>query len=222
MTPYLFNIIKSNYKSWIKRLMVNSYNELPSEYQEVKYLETDGRCYIDTNLILNQTVKLDVKFRTPETIATNVSTTLFYSGSGSNLFGYAITSSAASGKYRAFYKTSYTSTAPLEALTDYILKFDKEKFYLDNVLTYTFSKTTFTLSYSLPLFAQYYNAKSPINYAGSGTRIYYCNIYKNNKIERKFVPCYRKSDNEAGFYDLVYNEFYTNNGSGEFSVGDDV
>ena len=35
-------------------------------------------------------------------------------------------------------------------------------------------------------------------------------------------PCYRKADNEPGFYDVVNRQFYTNQGSGTFGVGPDV
>jgi len=36
------------------------------------------------------------------------------------------------------------------------------------------------------------------------------------------VPCYRKSDNKPGMYDKVHNTFYTNVGTGDFTVGPDV
>lgn len=57
----------------------------------------------------------------------------------------------------------------------------------------------------------------------------YINLYFISlKISRngvKFVnlvPCYRKSDNVAGMYDIINNVFYTNAGSGSFEVGPDV
>lgn len=39
---------------------------------------------------------------------------------------------------------------------------------------------------------------------------------------RNFVPCYRISDGEIGLYDTVEGGFYTNQGSGSFSKGPDV
>ena len=36
------------------------------------------------------------------------------------------------------------------------------------------------------------------------------------------IPCYRKSDNEPGMYDIINNEFYTNAGTGTFDIGNDV
>lgn len=36
------------------------------------------------------------------------------------------------------------------------------------------------------------------------------------------IPCYRKSDLEPGFYDVINNIFYTNVGTGTFGVGPDA
>lgn len=36
------------------------------------------------------------------------------------------------------------------------------------------------------------------------------------------IPCYRKSDNEVGMYDLINNVFYINQGSGQFTYGSEV
>ena len=38
----------------------------------------------------------------------------------------------------------------------------------------------------------------------------------------ELIPCYRKSDNVIGLYDMVGGTFYVNNGTGTFTKGDDV
>ena len=43
-----------------------------------------------------------------------------------------------------------------------------------------------------------------------------------NPFIRDFVPVYRKSDNEIGMLDVVNNTFYTNEGAGSFTKGNDV
>ena len=61
-------------------------------------------------------------------------------------------------------------------------------------------------------------------------RLYACNIYKLkdtfevNPYELLFkaVPCYRRADNEIGFYELVSGTFLTNAGTGTFSKGPDI
>ena len=57
---------------------------------------------------------------------------------------------------------------------------------------------------------------------GCEARIYYCQIYNNNNILRDYAPCYRKSDNKPGMYDLVNNVFYTNSGTGQFLIGNEI
>lgn len=48
------------------------------------------------------------------------------------------------------------------------------------------------------------------NYKLNG-RIYYLTISDSNgNIKYNYVPCYRKSDNEAGFYETVNGVFYPN------------
>ena len=37
---------------------------------------------------------------------------------------------------------------------------------------------------------------------------------QNNKILHYYVPCYRKSDNEVGLYDIITNTFLVKSGSG--------
>lgn len=55
----------------------------------------------------------------------------------------------------------------------------------------------------------------------SGKIKYY--IQKRNGEEIvHLIPCYRKSDNEIGMYDTVTQTFYTNQGSGTFTKGNDV
>ena len=38
----------------------------------------------------------------------------------------------------------------------------------------------------------------------------------------KFIPCYRKSDNEVGLYEVYHSVFYTNQGTGDLGKGPDV
>ena len=55
-------------------------------------------------------------------------------------------------------------------------------------------------------------------------RIYYIKFLTPDEstVLGEYIPCYRKSDNEPGMFDLVTNTFFTNAGTGEFTVGADV
>lgn len=66
-----------------------------------------------------------------------------------------------------------------------------------------------------------YNSGGSANYKFRG-RIYNLKIYDNNLLISEYVPCYRKSDDEIGLYDIVNGVFYTNKGTGTFNTGNDV
>lgn len=44
----------------------------------------------------------------------------------------------------------------------------------------------------------------------------------SNNVVHDYVPCYRKSDNEIGVYDIVTDTFHTNSGTGTLVKGNDV
>lgn len=53
--------------------------------------------------------------------------------------------------------------------------------------------------------------------------LYYCKIYNPaGELVGDFVPCYRKSDNVPGLWDKVGKRFYTNIGTGAFTLGANV
>lgn len=47
-------------------------------------------------------------------------------------------------------------------------------------------------------------------------------IYDDIELVRNYIPCYRKSDNVVGMYDLVEDKFHTNSGTGDFVAGPEV
>lgn len=50
---------------------------------------------------------------------------------------------------------------------------------------------------------------------------YFFKIFDNGKLIRNYVPCYRKSDNKAGFYDTVNHTFNPSIGTQDFIAGND-
>lgn len=92
--------------------------------------------------------------------------------------------------------------------------------YYDGKLIVTHAQETFTCPGTLELFASH-NAGTN-GYLPSKIKIYRCTIYDNGKLTRDYVPCYRKSDNVIGLYDIVTGTFYTNAGTGTFLKGANV
>ena len=56
----------------------------------------------------------------------------------------------------------------------------------------------------------------------SKIRLYKFIIRRGNNISREFIPVYRIKNNQPGLYDLVNNEFYTNQGTGDFESGETI
>lgn len=50
------------------------------------------------------------------------------------------------------------------------------------------------------------------------SKIKYCKIWDNGTLVRDMVSCKRDSDGELGMYDKVNNVFYTNLGTGKFTM----
>ena len=89
---------------------------------------------------------------------------------------------------------------------------------------YLGNQTIFSRNNSTALSTGYNIYLFGLNYTGTMSatgkfRIYNYKLTKNNSLVRNFVPCYRKSDNVIGMYDIINKTFYTNAGSGTFTKG---
>lgn len=194
------------------------YEFIPKEYMEVKCVITDGRSYIDSNYVFTGDTSIDITFGTPPT-ELDTNQTLFYSGgTGATPIGFIMCSTNNKYRFRYAYRSVYNGAFALDTNTKYKLKALKNKIYINDKLVRSFTKSTFTTPYTMPFFAQYIGNTSPVAIPKSGTKIYYIKIYDDDDVlVRDMIPCYRKSDNEIGFFDRVNKVFYTNLGAGDFT-----
>lgn len=51
---------------------------------------------------------------------------------------------------------------------------------------------------------------------------YNAKISQGSEVVREYIPCYRKSDNIVGLYEIYTGEFLINLGSGEFEIGNEI
>lgn len=203
---------------------------LPNEYQEVEYIESTGTQCIDTGIPLNQYRKCEMEFS-----PTSIGTTQIIDGGYTNTLeqddtrnylridsdgmlnlqyarsntSYKLSSVviASNTKYAISYKmlasscsltvngTEYSNLIGVTLITNGNNVFLFGESFKDNNLTQTYEASAFIKLYT----AKYYDS--------------------NGILIRNFIPCYRKSDNEIGLYDLVNNQFYTNAGTGVFTMG---
>lgn len=197
-------ITTRNIPTYIKYLIAKRHGgKLPSEYQEVEYLESTGIQYIDTNYISNINTKAYTEFYV-DTIPCG----LYSSDSGSSLSTNFSSYLSGNGKWRF---GSGSATVPISINSLYSSVQDKTGITINenNFYNYDTSINDFTSTKTITLFRT--------NTVGFKGKIYKFKLYDENKIVRNFVPCYRKSDNKPGMYDTINNVFYVNQGTGEFS-----
>lgn len=195
------------------------YNEeepiLPSGYQEVDYIESSGTQYIDTGMKLNQDSGVELKVSN----ITYGSTKLFGSRSSATSNNYSILTTA-SGMVLDFQNYNNNRLSASGLVDPIYLSMNNQKLEANssskNIGTYT--------NFTTPGNAYIFNGAGsfPAGYTNAKARLYYCRLYDNGTLVRNFIPCYRKSDNVVGLYDIVNNQFYTNAGTGTFTYGNEI
>lgn len=198
--------------------MINFSSRLPSAYQEVEYIQSTGTQYIDTGLTATGQnfkyfcLEIDQAIITGTHVSVSGSghtPPFFYIGTvGGTIYygnGSADTSAEATYDYtrRTFVVDARTGMVSVSGLV---------------TISTTFESSVNASPKNLYLFG-YNNGSIAVMHS---SKMYGCKIYYDGNLVRDFVPCYRKTDNVAGMYDLVNRVFYTNAGTGSFTVGANV
>lgn len=187
---------------------------LPSAYQEVEWIGSSGSQYIDTGWFPTWTCEVETRF-------------FLKAGSWNGIFwidSWWLYRSCEIFRDRVFVYGSQTArpTSDVRYLlddTDYVIKFDDYKVYVNGTLDYTFTSQSFTSSYQAAVFAK--RRYSSIE-SYSSINLYYMKLWNNWVLERDFVPCYRIADGVIWMYDVVNGVFYTNQWSWTFTKWSDV
>ena len=199
------------------------YSRLPEGYQEVEYLESDGHDqYIDPfgAMINPYAYEFELTYINLPTKAgsvcgwANASTTQIYIGR--LLY-------ASSSKYDYYFQSAGGQMAGNVSAGEkatVIINNDNNQVVENDVVIGTLTGST---GQSRPiLFA---TALLQYGQNNSSTARIFSFSAKNKQsgiVEKNYVPCYRTSDDVAGFYDLANNTFVQNDGYGSFTVGADV
>ena len=194
---------------------------LPSEYQEVKYLESTGAQYIDSGISLN-----DKDFA----ISCDFEQTQYFSSTEQALFSIW-TSQYNYWNCFIYAKSIRVYTAAHHVISDAITTGERRKVtvernssswklnYKNQSIQWSYTPTSINPT-TLKIFTR---GDTPSQYSSNTHIKMYALIIKiEGNEEANFIPCYRKSDRKPGMYDLVTKTFFTNAGTGEFIVGADV
>ena len=194
---------------------------IPSEYEELEYIESSGTQYIDTGRAGDNNTKVYAEYYYPS--SSDVS------GSG-RIFGsrYAVTSRAFTagtmtgttdtrmlfGGFDGQAVKTNASETPLQ--TWFAVEVSVNGFFVDGVqVGDAWTAETFTTPENLKLFGFENNGSM-------GYGIGRCRRYKrwdNTVLTQDLIPARRRSDSEVGMYDLVSGTFLTNAGTGDFTAG---
>lgn len=194
---------------------------LPDEYQQVEYIESTGRQYIDTEVATTSGYRVKT--------CINISNWYWYGADASSYFA-GFLSRGIYRDYTVFYQskpmvgmnTDVQSTVTCSLNTWYDVDASTISgngyFILNNDLIVTSTNTVKHEKFNIWLLGvNYYNTGKFWNCLA---KIKITEIYNSDNIlERYFIPCYRKSDNMIGMYDTVTQKFFTNQGEGDFLKG---
>lgn len=186
--------------------------DLPAEYTRVEYIQSNGAQYIDTGIKPNQNTRIDAEVETTDT-----GIPYFFWGARTSSETVNFCLLRVGSGVRADYgesklKVMDTPSAGKVAISQ-----------IKNVCTYgsttaTNTASTFASQYPLYLFAA--NTGGTAGYFGRH-KLYSCKIYDDGALVRNFIPV-RNSSGALGLYDTVNGAFYTNEGTGAFTAGNDI
>ena len=195
---------------------------LPKEYVEVDYLQSTNGAHIATGVSGgNDNLKIQLKFS--NTGSTNYGAIFGnYSAEAANCTRLIFSNSSTSFLSHINTKASGGGVSNINiTLGDiHVVEMVQGETSFDGISnTKVLTKGTDNTN-EISLFSSNINASAPTTYQ---TKIYYFKIYDNNVLIRDYVPCYRKADSVAGFYDLVNNTFTSAyNNSGSFIYGTEI
>lgn len=217
---YMSNVIYEN-KAWTAQEVANYYNQtkgdyqnvLPSTYQEVEYIQSDGNQYINTWVKANSTISTEIVMQ-PNMSYVSEYAIFWDAWSADALFLMEY-----SWKYRLHNWGNYWDFATVT----------------DTKTTITTNNTWITIngtSYTLNAGSSYSNNNIWLFYTWDDTswnrtkrgrfKLFSFKIWSSWTLTRDFIPCYRISDGVIWLYDLVNDVFYTNQWTGTFTKWPDV
>ena len=183
----------------------------PSPYTLMNYLEvTSSGAYIDTGVANSATAYFEIDFQYTGT-PTNNDGVFGAMGSGIEFVvnSYGGVSYANTGGSRAV----FTATN----LDRHVIKADNSGILIDDVSSGASVDWSRATGYNYFLFA--FNYLNNQKYYTGHAKIYSAKLWNGDTLVRDFIPAIRNEDDEIGMYDRVNDVFYTNNGTGTFTIG---
>lgn len=190
---------------------------LPSGYTQVEYIQSTGTQYINTGFNPKYNTRILME-----------ASGLVTGSTGQWLFGARNGTNSTTANQFCLYRTpnqtfraDYFGTNTTLSLTDASGRTVYERnANVVNCHGLTVVNTAVTSgTVSIPLYILTLNNNGTAHANGAQVKLYSCKIYDGVTLVRDFVPC-TNSSGTVGLYDLAGGSFYTNAGTGSFTVGD--
>lgn len=217
------NIFRRGVTIWHTHSNLGNYNvnnQSISDYLFVNYIETTGTQFLNTNIIGGVNIQVETQI---EVTVTNQDIPVFglWSNYNDGSYGnqYHLTPYNNKWYFGSNGQESNGGTYNNTIGTQYHIIFN------DNNGNIKINNSTIIPPFQ---FVGWLDRKIAISRRGSNDnnrygrfKYFYFKIYDKelNTYLRSYRPCVRLSDNKAGFYDEVSGNFYTNNGTGDFTYG---
>ena len=178
---------------------------LPSGYKRLEYIKSSGTQYIDSGILPTQNTRIDLRVSTSQTGSHTIAgADVSWTGNGFSI-----------GVGFAHYGTETANISEMNDGNVHEISLNKNVLSVDGKVKYTFSSQTFSVAYSLALFA---NNRSGSKGELTEATWYPCKIYDNDVLTRDFIPC-ETDVGAVGLWDDVNGVFYGNAGTGTFTAG---
>ena len=203
------------FMSSLKKIIMMAYQQsdqpsLPKEYAPLEYLKATGTQWINLGKLgYDNRLSVDVHME-PTTTTTCV---LFGCGINNNVNGFSIVITNHSSSNHRFDGQKLTMNVYVNKRTIYTL--DKNGIEFDNRF-YAWNSAPYYFETEGDVYLMGYNSSN--NYTSKGL-LYKCEIFKNDILVQNLIPALRIADSKPGMYDLVSGQFFTNQGTGEFTYG---
>ena len=180
---------------WIFQCVAGEKGKLPSTYRKLEYIQSSGKQYIDTGVIVKDITEIKVDFQAVTILSgENQYASSWVDYSNHIQIGISGNTFIDSGG------VTYSQTSSVTARTQAV------------------GVPLGAVNLHLYLFAQS-EGTGALHY--SSGRIFSCQITTADGLVRNFVPC-KNPDGVIGMYDVVNDKFYQNSGSDTFIAGTDL
>ena len=196
-----------NYRIYKDGRIEEYISPLPKEYQQVEYIESTGTQYILTGITYEVDYEINCEFQLTE-LKNDYQTIM-----GQNTCDVRIDSN---GYLRGITELPYVG------LTKHNCKIVTSSNNTRNVILDD-ERYSFTHSYIAYGQCAIFTNGSNVENRKCKAKFYSGDIYLMDELKARFVPCYRKSDNKPGVYNLVENTFLVNQNNGtDFIIGPEI